>query len=264
MTTTPPQGTGDTTPTGPGPAFESPSHGQYGAASGSPASAAPSPDPTAYGQPVAGSSPSQPGTSYGTPVYEAYTGTQGYSEPYADQAPADPYAGTQGHADPYAGTRGYADPYAGPQGYGAPPAQAQGYAQPYAAPYAPTHGYAEPSYEQTQGYAAPYAAQGYQQPGAYAGYAMAPTGMTAPLPTGMAVAAMVCGIVGVALSLCGGWSIPLSIVGIVLGALGQQKAKRGEAGGRGMALAGVITGSVGLAISVVVILIYILAMLATR
>lgn len=69
-------------------------------------------------------------------------------------------------------------------------------------------------------------------------------------PVGLAVASMVLGIVSLVV-LCIWWiSIPCGIVAVVLGAIARGKAKRGEAGGAGMAMAGLICGCVGLALAI--------------
>ncbi|GAB3709921.1 hypothetical protein GCM10027598_15350 [Amycolatopsis oliviviridis] len=60
---------------------------------------------------------------------------------------------------------------------------------------------------------------------------------------GMAIAGLVCSLVG----LC---SCVTVIVGVILGHIGLAKANRGEAGGRGMALAAVIIGYVVIALYV--------------
>ena len=246
MTAAPPPSRGDNEPPGPGPAFEPPP-GRYGVSSGPSANApAGPPDAAPYGQRAPGYGTPQPSpASYGTPAQGPYAGNQGDTDPYAPQSQAGPSAEPPGYGGQYAGNQGYPDP-----------------SRP---PYAPTQGYTDPAYAPAQRYVdLAYAGQGYAQPGGYPGYAMAPMAMGAPLPTGLAVAAMVCGIVGVVLSLCGGWSIPLSIIGIVLGAIGVQKANRGDAGGRSMAIAGIVTGAVGAAISMSVILIYVIAVIARQ
>lgn len=212
-------------------------------------------------QPADGYDPNQAAPGYGTgqPSAASYgTPAQG------------PYAGSHAYVDPYAPPGGYPDPtqYAPAQTYGDPTQYAPAQTYGGATQYAPTQGYPTAAFGEPQGYApqgyAPQApvGQGYGQPGGYPGYAMAPMAMGTPLPTGMAVAAMVCGIVGVVLSLCGWWTIPLSAVGIVLGVLAFKKANRGQAGGRSMALTGIITGSVGAAIAVIVSLIQVLALFA--
>lgn len=73
-----------------------------------------------------------------------------------------------------------------------------------------------------------------------------------PLPQGMAVTAMVCGILS--LTLCGCFTgIPAAICGWI----GMKQADRGEAGGKGMAVAGLIMGIVNLVLTGLVVLFYI-------
>ncbi|WP_414942972.1 DUF4190 domain-containing protein [Amycolatopsis sp. cmx-11-32] len=64
-----------------------------------------------------------------------------------------------------------------------------------------------------------------------------------PQDNGMAIAGLVCSLVGIC-------SCVTVIVGLILGHIGLAKANRGEAGGRGMALAAVIIGYVVLALYV--------------
>ncbi|WP_410663123.1 DUF4190 domain-containing protein [Amycolatopsis sp. lyj-84] len=84
-----------------------------------------------------------------------------------------------------------------------------------------------------------YPPQPYVQP--YNPYA----GTAAPRSqdNGMAIAGLVCSLVGIC-------SCVTVIVGLILGHIGLAKANRGEAGGRGMALAAVIIGYVVLALYV--------------
>jgi Domain of unknown function (DUF4190) len=258
MTATPPPSYGDNAPTGPGPDFDAASYGRYSASSGASASVpAATPDPTVYGQPAPAFGTPQPTpTSFGAPAQGPFSATPAYVDPYANQVSPNPYPATQGSPNPYPASQGYAEPYGGNQGYSDPNA---------AGPYAATQGYGTPGYPPNQAYAQPpQNGQVYPQLAPYPTYAMAPMMMGAPLPTGMGVAAMVCGICGLVLSLCGGWTIALSIVGIVLGAIGVQKANRRQAGGRSMAITGIVTGSIGVAISGVVIMFFIIAAIASR
>lgn len=111
------------------------------------------------------------------------------------------------------------DPYSQPQQPPVPPP-----AQP---PYAP---YAQP----------PYAPPPYGYPP-----------MVPPRPTnGMAIAAMVCGIVGV----CS----PLGVLGIIFGTIAKRQIRETGEGGDGMATAGVVCGWIGVAATVVWIAYYII------
>ncbi|MEU6486444.1 DUF4190 domain-containing protein [Streptomyces sp. NPDC046887] len=88
----------------------------------------------------------------------------------------------------------------------------------------------------------PPAASGY--PG-YPGYGT----WGAPAPSnGMGVAALVLGIIGVVLFCAWGLGVILGILALIFGLIGRRKARRGEADNGGMALAGVILGSVAIAI----------------
>lgn len=73
-------------------------------------------------------------------------------------------------------------------------------------------------------------------------------GSTVPKKTGLAIAALVCAIVGFCVPLAG-------LVGIVLGAIALAKTSRDPQtnGGKGMALAGVIVGVVALLLNLVMI-----------
>ncbi len=75
------------------------------------------------------------------------------------------------------------------------------------------------------------------------------------LPKGMAIAALVLGII--AILFC--WfpvfnavSIVLGIISLILGIMGVNKASKGLAGGKGMGVAGIILGAIALVISIVV------------
>jgi hypothetical protein len=70
----------------------------------------------------------------------------------------------------------------------------------------------------------------------------------APKPAGMAIAAMVVGIISVVLFCFIYVSIPCAIVAIILGFIARNNAKRGTGGGGGMALAGLICGICSIAL----------------
>lgn len=107
-------------------------------------------------------------------------------------------------------------------GQGYPPGYGQGYPPGYPQSYPPGYG------------------QGYGQPPMRRG-------------AGMATAALVLGIL--ALILC--WTIVggivLGLLAVILGIIAVGRARRGEAPGRGRAIAGIVTGALGLLISIALI-----------
>lgn len=77
-------------------------------------------------------------------------------------------------------------------------------------------------------------------------------------PKGMAVAAMVTGIAGLALAVvpCTWWlGLPVSIVGVVLSLLARSKISAGVAEGSGLALAGLICGILGAVVGIIYLLV---------
>lgn len=131
--------------------------------------------------------------------------------------------------DPYGQQPPSYDPTATPP----PPVSAD----PYAA-----NPYAQPGYPQQQ---PAYGVPAYGNP--YATYAQVqPSGKN----NGMAIAAMVLGICGVLFACCYGFGGLPGLVGAILGHISMKQIReRGEAG-RGMALAGVITGWSGVALAI--------------
>ncbi|SEC37391.1 DUF4190 domain-containing protein [Streptomyces sp. TLI_105] len=114
-------------------------------------------------------------------------------------------------------------------GYGYPADTSGGYGYPTAAPTPPT----------TSGYGYP-GHPGYGQPG----WQQSPS-------NGMGTTAMVLGIIAVAGFCMYGLGVILGILALIFGIIGMKKAARGEATNRGMALAGVILGSIGILVSAV-------------
>ncbi|WP_327275500.1 DUF4190 domain-containing protein [Streptomyces sp. NBC_01224] len=102
-------------------------------------------------------------------------------------------------------------------------------------------------------------AAGTQAPGAYPGGvpgygAQPPAGYGYPggaaLPSGKATASMVLGILGLVLI-----PIILPIIALCLGISARRMADRGEGGGRGQAVAGIVMGGVGIAFAVLGIIV---------
>lgn len=114
------------------------------------------------------------------------------------------------------------------------PGGAYGYPTPAPAPAPPSYGYPP---------ASPYPTYG-------AGYGQQPGWQQAP-SNGMGVTSMVLGIIAVAGFCMYGLGIILGILALIFGIIGMKKANRGEATNRGMALAGVVLGSIGTLVSAV-------------
>jgi hypothetical protein len=51
-------------------------------------------------------------------------------------------------------------------------------------------------------------------------------------------------------------AIPIGIIAIILGVIAKNQADRGQAGGRGMALAGLICGSIGTVLALIMLIIF--------
>jgi hypothetical protein len=195
-------------------------------------------------------------------------------DPYNQQPPSDPFGNPNygqyppQQPDPYAQPPASGAPYGQQPASGAPYGQPDPYAQPPAEysvqpptsgqPYDPyNQGQQQPYYQQPQsappvtGYPQ---APAYQAPVAYPGAA----GYTVPgaTPAGqgnnpLAIVSMILGIVSIVLMCCYGAGILFGGVALVLGFLGMNKSKNEGLGGRGMALAGVITGGIGAFLSLI-------------
>ena len=55
------------------------------------------------------------------------------------------------------------------------------------------------------------------------------------------------------LSFCLGWTVIVPVLAVVFGVVGMRRAGRGEASNKGVALAGAITGGIGLVLGVLLI-----------
>ncbi|MBT0993286.1 DUF4190 domain-containing protein [Cellulomonas sp. DKR-3] len=181
-------------------------------------------EPNPFGPPAERSDPPVPPTTlYGSPPGYGHQPTDGTAPGYAPTAP-------YGTAPGYAPT----SPYGPPAGYGAPAGSAAPTAYPGSAAPAAYPGYAAPS--AYPGYAAPGAYPGYAGPPGWAGYVP-----QVPLPTdGLAIGSFVTSLVG--LVLLAGLSSP---VGLVLGIVSLRRIRRTGKGGRGFAIAGIVTGVLG-------------------
>lgn len=204
-------------------------------------------------------SPSVPTAPYSAPAapYVASSASSGSAAPY-DGAPAptvNPFTPPQGPVGPFAGLPqqetqtpvygaqpGYGSPY-GPAPTGAAYGTAPG-GSPYGAP--PTAGhpaFASPGYGQPPGYGgSPYnGAPPYGTPygvGPYGSYGTPPSSQTEPL----AVASIATSLGG--LILLGG--LP-GVVGLVLGIVALRRIRVNGKQGRGLAITGIVAGSLGIA-----------------
>lgn len=121
-----------------------------------------------------------------------------------------------------------------------PPTGPGGPGQAAQPPTAGQYGYPAPPAQPYGGYPG-YDAYGGQQP-------------WGPQPSnGLGTAALVLGIISVVGFCLYGLNIVLGILALIFGIIGLGRAKRGEATNRGMAIAGIITGSVGIVLGAVIL-----------
>ena len=150
------------------------------------------------------------------------------------------------------------NPNAGSSSYGQP----AGSGQPWDAKPAPDHTqqfpaqqYGQPGYGQQPPYGQP---QGYgQQPGyGQQGFQNAPAGYDQGAPAkanGFGITALVLGILSIPAGFLSWPGILLGLLAIIFGVLGLRRVKARRADNKGMALAGLITGIVGLVIGAIVL-----------
>ena len=152
----------------------------------------------------------------------------------SQQAPAQSTPQAPSRSFPPAGGQGF--PQGSDPGYG----HAQVQSNPQSNPQGPVAGFQQPA-----GYPQP----GYQQgvPGWQGG-----AGYGGPKTNGLAIAALVCGVV----QFFGFWLLG-TMPAIVLGHMARKQIRQRNEQGAGMALAGLILGYVGLALTVVVVIIII-------
>ena len=98
-----------------------------------------------------------------------------------------------------------------------------------------------PNYQQNPGefIPAPQQAPAYNMQGGYPGYQPKPG-------SGLAIASLVCGILGVLTGIFIFSGLSLGLAGIVLGIVALVKVKNGTASGKGMAIGGIVTGALGM------------------
>ncbi|MCX4789744.1 MULTISPECIES: DUF4190 domain-containing protein [unclassified Streptomyces] len=126
-------------------------------------------------------------------------------------------------------------PASGPGEVPPPPVAPNGPGQPVP-PAAGQYGYPAAPVPQYGGY-----------PG-YPGYGQTPWGGPAPA-NGLGIAAMVLGIIAVVGFCMWGLGVILGVLALIFGIVGRGRVRRNEATNGGMALAGIILGSIGIVIS---------------
>ena len=74
-------------------------------------------------------------------------------------------------------------------------------------------------------------------------------GAPARLPQGMAISALVLGVIGLLLA-CLAFGGVFGIIGLVLGIVALRRVKQGTGGGKGLAIAGIVTGTIAALIGI--------------
>lgn len=173
----------------------------------------------------------------------------GLGSPYAAAAPLTSPASASPVPPPPIGPEG---PGPGPAPVGPPPPHGQALGP---AAYGAYHaGPVPPPYGPSARLAAPYGpgygagAAGYPAPYAHHGWGW-PTG----LRNGMGDASLALGIIGLVLFLAFPLAMILGVLALIFGGIGHARARRGEAGNRGQALAGMICGGVALVLGTLVL-----------
>ncbi|UFU08091.1 DUF4190 domain-containing protein [Ruania halotolerans] len=167
----------------------------------------------------------------------------------------DPYGGASGQPGPYGQNEPHAqnEPYGQPGSYGQPSPYGQ---QP--GPPAPSGDQWSGAYGQGQ-QPGPYdAAPGqYQAPGAYGGYGYPPVGGQSNALGGWSLGL---GIAGVVLAcIWVGWL--MAIAALITGFMGRKAVAEGRATNGGMATAGIILGFVGIAATILLVVLVVMGVM---
>lgn len=74
-------------------------------------------------------------------------------------------------------------------------------------------------------------------------------------PSGLAITSLILGSISIVFACCCGWlSLPLSIAGAITGFLALNQANSGQAGGKGLAIAGLICSGFALVLAIVMVI----------
>ena len=186
------------------------------------------------------------GQPYGEPAYGAPAAAP-YGQPSYGASPESPYGqqsyGQPAYGQPPYGQQPYGQQAYGQQAYGQPPYGQQPYGQPaYGQQAYGQQAYGQQAYGQQQ-YASPQYTQ-YPQPGTYAPGAQ----WAQPQKTnGMAIASLILSLAGIVTVGAAG------ILGLIFGIVALRQISRTGDAGKGMAIAGIVVGSLMVVFSVFVI-----------
>ncbi|WP_329320962.1 MULTISPECIES: DUF4190 domain-containing protein [unclassified Streptomyces] len=201
--------------------------------------------PLSPASPPAAGSPSV----HDQPTMAAFPGTGGAAGP-AGPSWDNPFAPPAGHT-PYPATAGepVPPPPIAPDGPGQAP-YGYGYGHPAAYGQTGAGQPGAPGHPGTPGF------PGYPVAGGYPG---AGYGWPAPVPqpsNGMGTAGLVVGIISAVVFCLWPIAFVLGVLGVIFGAVGRRRARRGEATNPGQALAGIICGAVGIALSIAMVVLF--------
>jgi uncharacterized membrane protein len=88
--------------------------------------------------------------------------------------------------------------------------------------------------------------------------------MAAAPPSGLAITSMILGIISIPTACMYGLGLPCAVLAVIFGHMARARARRGEAGGDGMALAGLICGYIMLALMVIGIIFVLIAIVGAN
>ncbi|MEU1531313.1 DUF4190 domain-containing protein [Streptomyces fagopyri] len=215
-----------------------------------PAPAAPVEEPNPWAPP-ADPAPSRFG---GAPTHPASPASHPVSPSVHDQATMAPFPGVGSPAGP--ASPSWENPFAPPAGHTPHPRATAG--EPVPPPPIGPEGPGQAPYGYAYGYPQ-YGPPGAGHPGA-PGY---PGGTgygwpALPLPpsNGMGTAGLVLGIISAVVFCLWPVAFVVGVLGVIFGAVGRRRVRRGEATNPGQALAGIICGAVGIALSIGMVVIF--------
>ncbi|MFJ8007941.1 DUF4190 domain-containing protein [Streptomyces fagopyri] len=230
-------------------------------ATGFPANRAPA-APVEEPNPWAPPADPAPSRSGGAPTHPASPAPHPAPAPVHDQATMAPFPGVGSPSGP--ASPSWENPFAPPAGH-TPPARVPA-GEPVPPPPIAPEGPGQAPYGYGYGYGYPqYGPPGAGHPGApgYPGYPGYPGGTgygwpALPLPpsNGMGTAGLVLGIISAVVFCLWPVAFVVGVLGVIFGVVGRRRVRRGEATNPGQALAGIICGAVGVALSIGMVVVF--------